>query len=304
MLIAWLEQQAGGRSLGFSDPELGQLSRTDEDEHPDVGLLPASSLWAALGEAESHAGCGAAVQARARAERSGEPEPISILAGFLPDLTDLVHDAPPEFPLRLDTLVQRAHSHLNGVDDTVALVDMENGSQTLLFVQSLALTRAFADGTVAALPLADWRRHGESVGADAETLDQWFRTTTLAAAHILGDTHATPHLWNLLTSVATPALRWTAALAFVASPPDPVRHVETLAYLADTAAEPLFRPMLARAVADLAGAEVLAADRDGIQAIARLVLDQPYASRIPLALAVRARAVADGADRSPEPSVV
>ena len=207
---------------------------------------------------------------------------------------DLIHDAPPDLPLRLDDLVRRAHSHLNGEGSPLPLAEMENGTQTLLFIQSLSLTRAFADDAVDALPLTDWRLHGQTIGADAGALDQWLGVAMLAAAHAFGDSQAVAHLWDILTSTATPALRWTAALAFVADPPDPVRYLEALAFLTDAAAEPLFRPMLARAVADLAGAEVLTSDRDGVQAAARSVLDRPHASKLPLALALRLRDLSTG----------
>jgi tetratricopeptide (TPR) repeat protein len=305
-LIAWLEERSGGRPFGFPTPELGQLSRTDEDEYPDVGLLPASSLWAALGEAERHAGCGTVVQSRARAERDGDSEPSALVAGFFSDLTDLVHDAPPNLPLRLARLTQRAQTHLDGDDaeltaDSPSLADVENGTQTLIYIQALALTRAFAEGAVLDLPLTAWRTHAETVGADVGLVDEWAGVTVLAIAHVLGDSQATPHLWDVLTSSAAPALRWTASLAFAAAPADPVQHLQAVAFLTDAAAQPPFRPTVARAIATLADAEILPSDRDGIQAAARTLLDRPHASKLPLEMAVRIRDLAVGKDRHADP---
>jgi hypothetical protein len=305
VLIAWLEEKAGGRSFVFRTPELGQISRTDEDEFEDVELMPVPALWAALGEAERHADCGTSVLERARTERTGVPEHVSTLAGYFSDMMDLIQNAPPELPDKIARLLQVARSYLGDIPHESPLPplrEVPGGNETLVYVMSLAMTKSFADGVADGMPLYVWRRRSEEVGADMSLIDEWFGIATLAIAHTLGDRDAASYLWDVLTSSGTPALRWTAGLAFVVRSRTPLERLIARAFITEAGAQPPFRPAIARAVATLVGVDISSSHRDGIHAAAEAVLSDTDASQIPLSMAGRLTDLANGKDRRTDPA--
>ncbi|OZC01349.1 hypothetical protein BSZ36_18085 [Rubricoccus marinus] len=305
VLIAWLEETAGGRAFGFSAPELGQISRTDEDEFDDVDLMSLASLWSALGEAERHAECGTDVLERARSERASAPDHISTTAGFFSDTTDLVQNAPSDLPNQVARLLHAAQVHLGdttATESTPPLSEIPQGTHTLVYLMSLATTGPFARGEAADLPLHTWREQAEVTGADMSLVNPWIGVATLAVAHTLGDTNATPHLRDAATSPSAPAIQWTASLALTTHPSTQLEHLYALAFLVEASGEPPFRPAVARSIATLAGVEPTSSHRDGVHAAAEAVLRRPRASQLPLAIAIRLATLANGGDRQTDPA--
>lgn len=309
VLIGWLEQRVGGRTIGFRTPELGQLSRVDEDEFPDVGLLPLASLWTALGEVERHAGCGDTVRARARAMRSEVPDSVSFQAGLFAEWTDLVHGAPPDLGPQIVRLMQRGQAVLDAeeqgveyipADETPALFvsGIKEGANTVFYLQSLAMTGRVNRERCGSIPLAEWKRHALGLGIDEGRVAVWFQMAMLPLALVLGDEQVRVRLLDVIADDgAEPSLTWVAALGIAESPIDPKERRQALAFLVDQGAQQPFRPTVAAAIATLAGVSQRPNDRDGIQAVARALLDDGDPAEWSPTRLVTLRSLAAGGER-------